>query len=52
MESESEASQSSTWRELKAVYQDLCSYARQIRAHAIKWFTDNQNVVHVVPSWE
>ena len=25
--SESEASQSSTWRELKAVYQVLCSYA-------------------------
>ena len=46
--SESEASQSLTWRELEAVYQVLCSYARQLRVHAIKWFTDNQNVVHVV----
>ena len=43
--SESEASQSSTW---KAVYQVLCSYARQFGGHAIKWFTDNQNVVRVV----
>ena len=46
--SESEASQSSTWRELEAVYQVLCSYAQQLGGHAIKWFTDNQNVVGIV----
>jgi len=33
--SESEASQSSTWRELEAVYQVLCSYAQQLGGHAI-----------------
>ena len=39
--SEVEASQSSTWRELKAVHQVLCSYALQLKGHTLKWFTDN-----------
>ena len=46
--SEVEASQSSTWRELKAVHQVLCSYTPQLKGHTLKWFTDNQNVVRIV----
>ena len=26
----------------------FCSYAQQLGGHAIKWFTDNQNVVGIV----
>ena len=43
-----EIQQSSTWRELKAVDQVLRSFASVLAGHTIKWFTDNQNVVHIV----
>ena len=43
-----EASLSSTWRELKAVALVLCSFAPKLAGHRVKWFTDNQNLVHIV----
>ena len=43
-----EAKLSSTWRELKAVYQVLCSLATSLQGHTVKWFTDNQNVARIV----
>ena len=46
--SEYEASLSSTWRELKAVFCVLCSFAPKLAGHKVKWFTDNQNVVRIV----
>ena len=46
--SEFEASLSSTWRELKAVSLVLCALASKLSGHSVKWFTDNQNVVHIV----
>ena len=43
-----ESAQSSTWRELKAVYNVLLSL-RDILAHSrIKWFTDNTSVCIIV----
>ena len=39
---------SSTWRELKAVYNVLQSFASKLSGHAVKWFSDNQAVVHIV----
>ena len=39
---------SSTWRELKAVYNVLQSFASKLSGHAVKWFSDNQSVVHIV----
>ena len=48
--SEHEAQLSSTWRELKAVYQVLCSLAPKLKGHIVKWFTDNQNVTRIVQS--
>ena len=39
---------SSIWRELKAVYLVLLSFANKIAGHVIKWFTDNRGVVHIV----
>ena len=46
--SEYETSLSSTWRELKAVSLVLASFATKLAGHRVKWFTDNQNVVHIV----
>ena len=46
--SEHEAQWSSTWRELKAVYEVLRSLAPTLRGHTIKWFSDNQNVTRIV----
>ena len=43
-----EAHLSSTWRELKAVYLVLLPFANKLAGHAVKWFTDNQGVVHIV----
>ena len=43
-----EASMSSTWRELKAVFAVLQSFAKKLQGHTVKWFTDNQNVVRIV----
>ena len=39
---------SSTWRELKAVYLVFLSFASKLSGHTVKWFTDNQGVVHIV----
>ena len=38
-----EAILSSTWRELKAVFLILCSFA-EMAGNTVKWFTDNQGV--------
>ena len=46
--SKEEAIQSSTWRELKAVYQVLCSLASKLRGHTVKWYSNNQNVTRIV----
>ncbi len=43
-----EASQSSTWRELRAVFEVLRAYALKLQGHLVKWFTDNQNVARIV----
>ena len=43
-----ESGLSSTWRELKAVYLVLSSFATKLAGHTVKWFTDNQGVVHIV----
>ncbi len=42
------ASQSSTWRELRAVFEVLRAYALKLQGHSVKWFTDNQNVARIV----
>ena len=39
---------SSTWRELKAVYNILQSFAPKLKDHAVKWFSDNQAVVRII----
>ena len=46
--SESEAKQSSTWRELKAVRLVLESFQTKLENERVRWFTDNQNVVRIV----
>ena len=38
---------SSIWRELKAVYLVLLSFATKLSGHTIKWFTDNQGVAYI-----
>ena len=43
-----EAIQSSTWRELSAVYRVLHSMTAELRDSRVRWFTDNQNVVHIL----
>ena len=43
-----ESGLSSTWRELKAVYLVLSSFATKLAGHTVKRFTDNQGVVHIV----
>ena len=40
-----EASQSSTWRELRAVRLVLESFQSKLENERVRWFTDNQNVV-------
>ena len=35
-------------RKLKAILAVLQSFAKNLHDHIIKWFTDNQNVVHIV----
>ena len=39
---------SSIWRKLKAVYLVLLSFATKLSGHTVKWFTDNQGVVHII----
>ena len=46
--SELQMVQSSTWRELKAVDLVLRSFASKLAGHAVKWFSDNQNIVRIV----
>ena len=46
--SETEAKQSSTWRELKAVDMVLQALATKLEGHTVKWCTDNQNVVSII----
>jgi len=46
--SENEASQSSTWRELRAVRCVLESFQSKLKDERVRWFTDNQNVVRIV----
>ena len=43
-----EASQSSTWRELSAVYQVLLAVACKLANTRVRWFTDNQNVARIL----
>ena len=43
--SELQMAQSTTRRELKAVDLVLRSSASKLAGHAVKWFSDNQNVV-------
>ena len=43
-----ESSQSSTWRELKAVLRVLESLADKLHNQRIRWFSDNQNVVRIL----
>ena len=46
--SPSEAGQSSTWRELRAVRMVLESFQSKLKNKRVHWFTDNQNVVRIV----
>ena len=43
-----EASQSSTWRELRAVRQVLEAFAAKLRNERVRWYTDNQNVARII----
>ena len=43
-----EATQSSTWRELKAVRLVLESLVTKLRNQRVRWFTDNQNVCRII----
>ena len=43
-----ESTMSSTWRELRAVIAVMQAFAKKLKGHTVKWFTDNQNVVRIV----
>jgi hypothetical protein len=43
-----ESIQSSTWRELEAVYRVLLSLLDIIQGQKVKWYTDNHNIVHIL----
>jgi len=43
-----EITQSSTWRELKAVRMTLQSLVSKLKNKRVKWFSDNQNVVRIL----
>ena len=43
-----EREKSSTWRELAAVAKVLEAVSCMLRDNRVKWFTDNQNVVHII----
>ena len=45
---ENEMTKSSTWREMKAIEYALISYKDELRGSAVKWYTDNQNCLHIV----
>ena len=46
--SPTESVKSSTWRELKAVTLTLKAFAVELSNHRVRWFTDNQNVAHII----
>lgn len=46
--SDFERSQSSTFRELLAVFLSLQAFIDSLRAQTVVWYTDNQNVVRIV----
>ena len=46
--SEQESSESSTFRELKAVSLSLDAFVDELKSRTVSWFTDNQNVVSIV----
>lgn len=46
--SEQESSQSSTWRELVSVNRVMNSISSCLEGQTIKWYTDNQNVKHIL----
>jgi len=43
-----EVTQSSTWRELRAVRMVLESFQAKLKNERVRWFTDNQNVIRIV----
>jgi hypothetical protein len=43
-----EGIQSSTCRELEAVYRVLLSLLDILQGQKVKWYTDNQNIVHIL----
>ena len=43
-----EKRKSSTWRELRAVYYMLSSVGHILTGHKVQWYTDNQNVTHII----
>ena len=43
-----EARHSSTWRELAVVWLVLQAVAEKLLNYRVRWFTDNQNVVHIL----
>jgi len=43
-----EASQSSPWRELRAIKLVLTPFKEKLANERVRWFTDNQNVVRIV----
>ena len=43
-----EAAKSSTWRELVVVLRVLVSIAPKLQNMRVQWFSDNQNVVHIL----
>ena len=43
-----ETQKSSTWRELRAVSHTLKVFAGMLSNHRVRWFTDNQNVAHII----
>ena len=43
-----EASQSSMWRELTAVFRVLEAVSEKLSCARVRWFSDNQNVVRIL----
>ena len=48
--SEVESQQSSSWRELKAIYLLLKFFANKLVGHTVEWLTDNQRAVYIIRS--